>query len=122
MNLNIIFKKITIINQIKHFECKEIFEMGGLKLSSSQIKAFMAGSQNKNYVKMTNEQLEAFLNGLIIFNRGERETPDMVPRAIEAYILGLMQQGQSDTLDELSSLIDDAKNGIVEGCADSENE
>ena len=116
MNYNTILKKIIIAQKLKHFECKDIFELGGLKLSSSQIKAFMAGSQNKNYVKISDEQLEAFLNGLIIFSRGESESPDMIPRAIENYIIGLMQSGQSETLDELSSLIEDAKDGIVSGC------
>jgi len=116
MNNNTILKKVMISQTLKHFESKEVFEMGGLKLSSSQIKAFMAGSQNKNYEPLSDEQLEAFLNGLIIFSRGERENPDMVPRVIENYILGLMQAGHSDTLDELSSLIKDAKDGIVQGC------
>jgi len=121
MNNNAILKKIIISQSLKHFESKEIFEMGGLKLSSSQIKAFMAGSQNKNFEKLSAEQLEAFLNGLIIFSRGERENPDMVPRAIEGYILGLMQAGHSDTLDELTCLIDDAKDGIVQGCNNAED-
>jgi len=116
MNNNTILKKVMISQSLKHFESKEIFEMGGLKLSSSQIKAFMAGSQNKNFEKLSDEQLEVFLNGLIIFSRGERENPDMVPRAIEGYILGLMQAGHSDTLDEISCLIEDAKDGIVQGC------
>jgi hypothetical protein len=116
MNNNTILKKITIAQSIKHFECKEIFELGGIKLSSSQIKAYMAGSQNKNYLNMPDEHLEGFLNGLIIFSRGERESPDMVPRAIENYIMGLMQAGYADTLDELSSLIEDARNAIVRDC------
>jgi len=122
MNNNAILKKIIISQSLKHFESKEIFELGGLKLSSSQIKAFMAGSQNKNFEKLSAEQLEAFLNGLIIFSRGERENPDMVPRAIETYILGLMQAGHSDTLDELSCLIEDAKDGIVQGCDHADTE
>jgi len=116
MNNNTVLKKVIISQSLKHFESKEIFEAGGLTLSSSQIKAFMAGSQNKNYEKLSDEQLEAFMNGLIIFSRGERETPEIVPRAIENYILGLMQAGHRDTLEELSSLIEDAKDGLVQGC------
>jgi len=122
MNNNSILKKIMIGQSLKHFESKEIFELGGLKLSSSQIKAFMAGSQNKNYEKLSDEQLEGFLNGLIIFSRGERENPEMVPRAIESYILGLMQAGHSDTLDEISCLIEDAKDGITQGCDNDDSE
>jgi len=116
MKNNTIFKKITISQNLKHFEIKEIFELGGLSLSSSQIKAYMAGPSNKNYEKLPAEQLESFLNGLIIFSRGEKESPEMIPRAIEHYILGLMQAGLSSTLEELSCLIEDAKDGIVQGC------
>ena len=116
MNNNLILKKVIISHNLKHFESKEVFELGGLKLSSSQIKAFMAGAQNKNFEAISDEQLEAFLNGLIIYTRGERDNPEVVPRAIEAYVLGLMQAGQSDALEELSCLIEDAKDGIMQGC------
>ena len=119
MKNNTIFKKITIAQNLKHFEIKDIFELGQLKLSSSQIKAYMAGPSNKNYEKLSDAHFEAFLNGLIIFSRGEKEAPEIIPRAIEHYILGLMQAGLSETLDEMVALIEDAKDGIVTGC-DSE--
>ncbi|MDX8397360.1 MAG: DUF1456 family protein [Mariprofundaceae bacterium] len=120
MNNNNVLKKITIAQSIKQFECKDIFALGGLVCSSSQIKAFMAGSQNKNYVKLSDEQLENFFNGLIIYMRGERNEPGIIPQGIENYILELMKSGQGDTLDELRCLVEDAKDGIVSACDDSD--
>jgi len=95
---------------------KEIFKLGGLTLSSSQIKAYMAGPSNKNYEKISTEDFESFLNGLIVFSRGEKDEPNIIPRAIEHYVLGLMQAGESIALDELRCLVEDARDGIVEGC------
>ncbi len=118
MKNNSVFKKITIANNLKQFEVKEVFELGGLELSSSAIKGLSAGSQNKNHIKMTDDQLEAFFNGLILYWRGAKEETDMVPRGIENYIMNLMKDGNLDVLQELSCLIDDAKDGIVSGCAD----
>ncbi|MBL1352318.1 MAG: DUF1456 family protein [Zetaproteobacteria bacterium] len=116
MKNNTILKKISIAQNLRHFEMKEIFELGGLKLSSSQIKAYMAGPSNKNYEKITSEDFESFLNGMIVFSRGEKDEPTTIPRAIEHYVLGLMQAGHSDALDELRCLVEDAKDGIVQGC------
>jgi len=116
MKNNTILKKISVAQNLRHFEMKEIFELGGLKLSSSKIKAFLAGPSNKNYEKISDEDFETFLNGMIVFSRGEKDEPDVIPRAIEHYILGLMQAGQSVALDELRCLIEDARDGIVQGC------
>jgi len=118
MKNNTILKKISIAQNLRHFEMKEIFELGGLKLSSSQIKAYMAGPSNKNYEKISSEDFESFLNGMIVFSRGEKDEPNIIPRAIEHYILGLMQAGESDALAELRCLVEDAKDGIVQGCDD----
>jgi uncharacterized protein YehS (DUF1456 family) len=108
MNNNTILKKITIAHSFKHFEVKEIFEAGGASFSSSQIKAFMAGSQNKNYVKLSDEQLEGFLNGLIVYARGAKDEPDMLPKMIENYIITQIETNNSGMLDEIRCLIEDA--------------
>jgi len=35
----------------------EIFELGGRNFSSNQVKAFMAGSQNKNYEQIPDDEI-----------------------------------------------------------------
>ena len=114
MNNNNILKKIMIANNIKHFEAKEIFALAGCELSSSQIKAFMAGSENKNYIKLSDEQLEQFLNGFITYSRGSLEEPDLIPRGIENYVLELLKNGNTVAIEELSCLVNDAMDGLSE--------
>lgn len=102
---NTILKKIIIANQLKHFELKEIFALGGVDLSSSQIKAVMAGAKHKNYEKLSDEHLEAFLNGFILFSRGTVDAPHALPRTIESFIIGLIEADNTAAIDEIRGLI-----------------
>jgi len=109
MTNNNILKKIAIANNLKHFEMKEIFELGGFEFSSSRIKAFMAGSKNKNYETLSDEHFEGFLNGLIIYSRGALDEPDRLPRGVENYIIGLIEAENASAIEEIRCLIDDVK-------------
>lgn len=110
MTNNNIFKKICIANNLRHFEIKEIFELGGFELSSSRIKAFMAGSQNKNYEKLSDELMEGFLNGFIIYSRGPLDEPNALPRTIENAIIHLIDTGNSEAIEEIRSLLEGVEN------------
>jgi len=109
---NNILKKISIANNLKHFEIKECFELGDLKCSSSQIKAFMAGSQNKNHEKLNDEQFEAFLNGFIIYSRGAVDEPNLLPKTVENFIIGLVESENIEAIEEIRCLIEDAEDSI----------
>ncbi|MDQ6971940.1 MAG: DUF1456 family protein, partial [Mariprofundaceae bacterium] len=74
---------------------------------SSRIKAFMAGSQNKNHEKLSSEYLEGFLNGLIIYSRGPLEEPNALPRLVEGAIIHLIDDGNTAAIEEIRSLIED---------------
>jgi len=112
MTKNNILKKITIANNLKHFEIKEIFKLGGFEFSSSQVKAFMAGSQNKNFEKLSEAQFEAFLNGFIIYSRGPVDEPTLLPRTVENFIIGLIEAGNAGAIEEIRCLIEDAEDVI----------
>ena len=112
MTNNNILKKITIANNLKHFEIKEIFELGGFEFSSSQIKAFMAGAKNKNYEKLSDEHLEGFLNGFIIYSRGPVDDPTLLPRTIESFIIGLIESGNMGAIEEIRCLIEDVQDNL----------
>ncbi len=114
MTHNNILKKISIANNLKHYEIKTCFELGGLELSSSQIKAFMAGSKNKNYEALNDETFEAFLNGFITYSRGSVDEPNLLPRTVENYIIGLVESDNIDAIEEIRCLIDDAKDALEE--------
>jgi len=108
MTNNNILKKIAIANSLKHFEIMDVFALGGFELSSSQIKAFMAGSKNKNYEQLSDELFEGFLNGMIIHARGSLDEPSLLPPQIENFIISQVEAGNQDTLDEIRCLIEDA--------------
>ncbi len=109
MTNNNILKKIAIANNLKHFEMKEIFGLGGFEFSSSRIKAFMAGPKNKNYEKLSDEYFEGFLNGFIIYSRGSVDEPTLLPRTIESHIIGLIESGNHDAIEEIRGLIEAVK-------------
>jgi Protein of unknown function (DUF1456) len=109
MDNNRILKKIIIANGLRHFEVQEVFALGGLKCSSSRIKAFLAGSRHKNHERLGDEQLEQFLNGLIIYARGALDDPEMLPRSVENYLLGLIESGNHGALEEIESLLAEAR-------------
>ncbi len=111
MNNNSVLKKMAIASNLKHFEIKEIFELGGLALSSSQIKSYMAGSQHRNYEKLNDEGLERFLNGFITYSRGPKDESYPLPRIVENHIIGLIESGNIAAIEEIRSLLDDAEAG-----------
>lgn len=122
MKNNAIFKKIIIANNLKQFEVKEVCEAGGLTPSSSAIKAWMAGSQNKNHVQLSDEEFEAFLDGLIVYCRGDKDDLVSVPRFIENHIMNLMKAGNAEALEELEFLLQDAKDGVGLNLSDTDEE
>jgi len=113
MTNNTIFKKICIANNLRHFEIKDIFEQGGFVFSSSRIKSFMAGSQNKNFEKLSDEHFEGFLNGFIIYSRGPLDEPTALPRTIESAIIHLIDAGNTAAIEEIRGLIENVKSEDV---------
>ena len=107
MDNNRILKKIIIANNLKHFEVQEVFALGGLDCSSSRIKGFMAGRSHKNHERLGDAELEQFLNGLIVYTRGPLEEPDMLPRGVENYLIGLVESGNRAAIEEVAALIDE---------------
>jgi len=112
MTNNEILKKIIIANNLKHFEIKTIFEAGGVQLSSSQVKAYMAGAKNKNYEKLPDAHFEAFLNGFIIYSRGPIDEPSVLPRTIENHIIALVETENHAAIEEIRGLIDGVPDGV----------
>jgi len=109
MTNNNILKKISIASHLRHFEIREVFELGSFKISSSQIKAFMAGTKNKNYEKLSDEYLEGFLNGFIIYSRGSLDDPCHLPRAIENSVISLIESGNTGAIKEILCLVEGAE-------------
>ena len=87
MNNNDRLVRLRYALDIKDTEMVEIFKLGGLEITKEDVKKLLTKSKNENsdtvkkeefqkndYVKdCSNQTLESFLNGLIIFKRGRKE-------------------------------------------------
>lgn len=113
MNNNRILKKLVIANSLKQFEVQEVFALGGQQCNGSRVKAWLAGSGNKNHEALGDAELEQFLNGLIVYLRGSLEDPDVLPRSVENYILSLVDAGNIGLLEEIEALVADAKDALA---------
>lgn len=57
----------------------EIFELGGINTNREQISQWLKKDTDPDYVTLPGFKLAAFLNGLIIKNRGKKEGPLPIP-------------------------------------------
>lgn len=68
---NRIYKKLKKALNLKTDDALHIFSLGGLDVSKSLEHSFGIARENRRYIKMSDAELEAFLEGLIILKRGQ---------------------------------------------------
>ncbi len=107
MENNKILKKIVIAMNLRHEDVREVFHLGGLELSISQTGAFLVSPSNKNFQSLSLEKLESFLNGMIIYSRGPKNAPNIIPMALANLVYWLGENGQIDALEALNELLSD---------------
>jgi len=76
---NDILRSIRYSLNLGDSETVTIFGLGDFALSGSQIESWFVKEDDPAYRKCTNEQLTAFLNGLIIHRRGKKEGVQPAP-------------------------------------------
>jgi uncharacterized protein YehS (DUF1456 family) len=86
MNNNYILVKIKHAMDLKNKDMVDIFQFGGITISEEEVQKLLEGAREntsdedfdedeiKEISKCKNITLESFLNGFIIFKRGEKET------------------------------------------------
>ena len=112
---NDLLKKISISHNLKRSDVQEIFEMSNYDLSTSQVSALFASEKNKNYEKLSDSMLFAFLNSLIKYSRGTEDEPNIPPRSILNSILFLGEKQDIASLTVLQGFINDAIQSVEEG-------
>ena len=75
MTNNEIFKKLRIALDLHESDLFEIFELAGYSINKSTLSGIFRKPDHKNYKECSDEILNAFLQGYIILNRGEK--PDL---------------------------------------------
>ncbi|PLX18993.1 MAG: DUF1456 domain-containing protein [Salinivirgaceae bacterium] len=57
----------------------ELFSLGDFVVNRSQVSDWLKKDDDEQMQKLSDQYLAAFLNGLIAFNRGEKEGPKPIP-------------------------------------------
>lgn len=70
MTNNEIIKKLRIALDLKELDMIEIFEFAGYEIKKSELSGIFRKEGHKNYKVCSDELLNHFLNGYIIYKRG----------------------------------------------------
>lgn len=61
---NEIIKKLRIALELKDTDIIDIFELGGVKLTKSEVSAFFRRRDHRNFQILGDQHMKKFLNGL----------------------------------------------------------
>lgn len=74
LNNNDVLKKLRYAMNINDAKMKEIFEIGGGNTSISEVVAYLTKEDDSSFRECTDQNLIYFLDGLITFKRGKKDT------------------------------------------------
>ncbi|MBU5213824.1 DUF1456 family protein [Heyndrickxia oleronia] len=90
MDNNDILIRLRYALEIKNKEMAEIFKLGGVEVSVPEVVKILTKTydedeyENEDQIKCTHSMLDSFLNGLIIYKRGEQEPKPGQPNPAES--------------------------------------
>jgi uncharacterized protein YehS (DUF1456 family) len=79
MNNNDVLRRIRYTFNYDDAKMIALFELGGAKVSREDVSGWLKKSDDPDYRKCDDEQLAAFLNGLIVEKRGKKDGPQPEP-------------------------------------------
>jgi uncharacterized protein YehS (DUF1456 family) len=79
MTPNIVFKKIKVALTLRDEDVADIFALGGLAATRSQLEGWRCGETHKNFRAMKPDEQETFLDGLIAYMRDRPTKPGAAP-------------------------------------------
>ena len=71
---NDVLKKIRYALNFNDAKMKEIFELGGGNTSLNEVVDYLSKEEDKSFRECSDRNLEYFLDGLITFRRGKKDT------------------------------------------------
>lgn len=75
MNNNDILKKLRIALSLQDTDMMEILKLADFEITKTELNALFRKEGHRNYKPCGDQLLRRFLNGLIVYQRGERK-PD----------------------------------------------
>lgn len=79
---NDVLKKLRFAMNLKDEKMREIFELGGGNTSMNEVEAYLAGEDAPSYRECPDKNLEHFLDGLITYKRGKKDTGHKTGRVL----------------------------------------
>lgn len=73
MTNNDVFRRLRYAMNINNQAVVEVFRLSGLKMGQSDITALVKKEDEEGYLECSDQVLQAFLDGLIAYKRGNRE-------------------------------------------------
>jgi len=73
MNNNDIIRRVRYAVDLNDVALVEIFKLAGYELSYEELKSLFKKEGEEGYVELSNEKMELFLDGFIIYRRGKQE-------------------------------------------------
>ena len=122
MNNNEILKKVSISHNLRRADMLEIFELAGFMLSYNQVGTYMLKEDNRKFIALEDNLLEAFLNKLIDYSRGTKEQPQIPPRSILNSIVNLAERDLEDAIDNIMDCCEEAKRAMYEARDDEDED
>jgi len=72
MSNNEILKKLRVALKLRDDDIVHILKLAGFNMGTSELGAFFRSEDHPKYVECGDQVLRNFLNGLVIYLRGER--------------------------------------------------
>ncbi|MBC7746262.1 MAG: DUF1456 family protein [Flavobacterium sp.] len=76
MSNNDVMKKLRVALRLNDDEIVKILQMADFRISKSELGAIFRKEDHPNYKPCGDQLLRNFLNGLIIYKRGPKPTPE----------------------------------------------
>lgn len=73
MNNNDVLIRLRYALDLKDAEMAEIFTLGDAAISTEEVANILTKEEDEKHIACTNDMLDAFLNGFIIYKRGKQE-------------------------------------------------
>ncbi len=82
MNNNDIFKKLRVALMLRDDQIEEILKLVDFRMSKGELGNFFRSEDHPKYMECGDQVLRNFLNGLVIYLRGTKESPKIPAEVI----------------------------------------
>lgn len=127
MNNNDILIRLRYALNFSNTEMVDIFKLGGIEVSKEDVLQILTKSnddetENDLQMKCTNEMLDSFLNGLIIYKRGKQDPKQGQPQgpaisneSVNNILLKKVKIALSLTSEDMLEILEDAGITVSKG-------